>query len=58
MFEQYKDVLSVTDTCMALQMGKNTIYKLLKKSVIKSIRVGKKYYIPKIYLIDFIENFR
>lgn len=54
MFEQYKDILTVDEVCKALTMGKNTIYKLLRDNTIKSIKVGKKYFIPKIALIDFI----
>lgn len=58
MFESYNDVMSVNDVCAALAMGKNTLYKLLKKGAIKSIQVGRKYFIPKIYLIDFINTYR
>lgn len=58
MFEAYKDVMSVTDVCSALSMGKNTLYRLLRMGIIKYIRIGKKYFIPKVYLIDFINEYR
>lgn len=58
MFDAYKDVMTVNDVCFALSMGKNTIYKLLKSGVIKSIQIGRKYFIPKVYLIDFINTYR
>ncbi|MBQ6753258.1 MAG: helix-turn-helix domain-containing protein [Clostridia bacterium] len=58
MFESYKDVLTVDDVCRALSLGKNTVYSLLKNGTIKSIKVGKKYLIPKLYLIDFVNNSR
>ncbi len=58
MFENYKDVLSVDEVCKALSMGKNTLYRLLKQGKIKAIKVGRKYFIPKICLIDFINAYR
>ncbi len=58
MFEKYKDVMSVLEVCEALHIGKNTVYNYLKKGVIKSIRVGKKYLIPKCFLVDFINTYR
>ena len=54
MFETYKDVLTVDDVCHALSLGKNSVYDLLHSGKIKSIKIGKKYLIPKVYLIDFI----
>lgn len=58
MFESYKDVLTVNEACNALSIGKNKLYELLKSCAIKSIKIGKKYIIPKIYLIDYINNHR
>lgn len=58
MFDEYKDVLTVEDVHNALSMGKTKIYQLLKSKTIKSIKVGRIYYIPKIYLIDFINQYR
>ncbi len=58
MFDEYNDILTVNEVCKALTMGKNSIYKLLKDNVIKSIHIGKKYLIPKIFLLDFVENYR
>lgn len=58
MFEEYKEVLTVAEVCTALSMGKNTVYGLLKKKLIKAIQIRKKYYIPKQFLIDFIEMYK
>lgn len=58
MFEKYNDVLTVNEACSALSIGKNKLYELLKSSTIKSIKIGKKYIIPKIYLIDYINMYR
>ncbi len=58
MFDDYSDVLTVTDLCDALCIGKNTAYELLKLDVIKNIKVGRKYLIPKVCLIDFVNKYR
>ncbi len=58
MFDKFKDVLTVVEACEALHIGKNTLYDYLKKGIIKSVKIGKKYLIPKICLIDFINQYR
>lgn len=58
MFDGFKDVLTVEEACRALGMCKNTIYSLLKQNIIKSIRIKRKYYIPKQFLIDFINTYK
>lgn len=58
MFDGFKDVLTVEEACEALGMGRNTIYNLLKQNIIKSIRIRRKYYIPKQFLIDFINEYK
>lgn len=62
MFEMYPDVLNVAQAAKAMNMGRNKIYSYLKSGKIKSIRDGNtesaKYYIPKIYLIDFVNDYR
>ncbi len=58
MFEQYDDILSVNEACKALSIGKNKLYELLRNCTIKSIKIGKKYIIPKLYLIDYINAYR
>lgn len=58
LFENLDDILTVEEARKALKIGRNTMYKLLKISAIKSIRLNgrKKYYIPKTSLIDYINN--
>lgn len=58
MFDSFNDVLTVDDLCKALSLSKNSVYSLLKSGAIKSIRIGKKYLVPKLYLIDFISSNR
>lgn len=58
MFAQFNDVLTVPEACRALSMGKNSLYRFLKEEKLNSIKVGNKYLIPKVYLIDFINSNR
>lgn len=58
MFNEFKDVLTVDEVCKALRIGKNSLYALLKSNEIRYKKVGKKYLIPKVCLIDYINNSR
>lgn len=58
MFDNYKDILSVSEACEALSIGKNTIYDLLHKGILKSIKVSRKYLIPKDFIIEFVNTYR
>lgn len=58
MFESFKDVLTVNEVCTALHLGKNSVYKLLQSGILQCIKIGKKYIIPKSFLIDFINQNR
>jgi hypothetical protein len=39
-----------------LHIGRNSAYSILKDGLIKTIKVGKKYIIPKKSVIDFLES--
>ncbi len=58
MFDKYPDVLSIEQVMQALGIGKNTVYKLIQNRKLCCIRIGRKYIVPKIFLIDFIEACR
>ena len=53
MFEEYSDVVGVSELCDMLNIGKNTAYRLLKTGEIISLRIGRCIKIPKKYVIDF-----
>ena len=53
MFDEFPDIMTVSDIQQALGIGRNTAYKLLKDKQIKSIRIGNKYKIPKRCLIAY-----
>lgn len=54
-FSDYPDIVGIEDMRSMLgNLGRNTTYNLLKSNKIKHIRVGRKYKIPKKYIIDFL----
>jgi len=52
--QDYADVLSPEDVQKILRTGRNTVYAYLADGKIKSIRIGGKYRIPKLYLLEFM----
>lgn len=52
--EGYKDILLPEDLQKILKIGRNTVYNYLAEGKIRSIRIGGKYRIPKLYLLEFI----
>lgn len=54
MFTEYDDVVSVADVANMLHISKVTVYDLLKLGRIFTLRVGKRYIIPKKSIIDFL----
>ena len=54
MFSKYDDIVSVKDVMEMLHLGRVTVYNMLKSARIHTLRVGKKYDIPKKSVIDFL----
>ena len=54
LFDSYPDVVSIEEIQQMLRIGKNAVYQLLKDGAIKSIKVGKRYVVPKKYIVDFL----
>lgn len=54
MFTDYPDVVSISELQSMLRIGRNTAYTLLKSGAVQSIKVGKRYIIPKTSVIDFL----
>ena len=44
------------DLMTILKIGRNTTYKILKEGIIKSIKVGRNYKIPKLFIIEYLFN--
>ena len=54
MLTEYNDILLPEDVQKILQTGRNTVYSYLANGKIRSIKIGGKYRIPKLYLLEFI----
>lgn len=55
-FEDYSDVLNVDEVASALNISKGSLYKLLQNKEMKSVKIGRVYKVPKIYLIQYLEK--
>ena len=54
LFNNYPDIITVSQLAKMLNIGKSSAYALLQKNRIHHVRVGKKYIIPKSAVLDFI----
>lgn len=54
LFSGYNDILLPEEVQKILHIGRNTVYSYLADGTIRSIKVGGKYRIPKLYLAEFI----
>ena len=52
--KDYDDVLLPEQVQKVLHAGRNTIYSYLADGTIKSIKVGNRYKIPKLYLFEYL----
>ena len=53
-FKNYPDILDVGQMSKLLSVSKKTAYKLLKEGIVKSLKVGREYKIPKINIIRYL----
>lgn len=57
MFTDYPDVVNVEQLSQMLGgISVKTAYRLLKSGAIKSLYVGKRYKIPKFYVLEYLTN--
>lgn len=55
MFTEYPDVVNVPQACEMLGgISDKTLYRLLKRGIIKSLYVGKRYLIPKAFILEYL----
>lgn len=53
-FKDYPDVVDLEQMRAMLGIGRNKAYELLQHKIIPSKRIGKRYIIAKIHIIEFI----
>ena len=54
MFNQYEDIMTVTDVAEALFIGKNRTYELLNSGAIKGFRIGRIWKVPRAAVQEYI----
>lgn len=54
-FDGYSDLLTMKDGSAILQQSEATVRRLCREGELPSIRIGRRLYIPKSQLVDFIE---
>ena len=55
MFSEYGDIVTVEEVMKMLQIGRVSVYQMLKTGEIRSLKVGKKYVIPKKSVIELFD---
>ena len=56
MFEQYDDILTVSELAEALRIGSTQAYRLVRLKKIKAFKEGKDWKIPKTSVIQYITD--
>lgn len=56
MFRDYPDIVTIEQMCKMLGgISTKTGYRLLKDGTIKNFVVGRRYRIPKLYILEYLE---
>lgn len=53
---EYPDVLCCDDLIKILHVCRKNVYKLLEQDIIKNKKIGRKYIIPKVALIQYLHE--
>ena len=54
-FKGYPDVLNVEQVSEVLGISTKSVYKLLKDSSLKSLKIGREFKIPKLYVLQYLK---
>jgi excisionase family DNA binding protein len=57
MFKDYPDVLDVKQVSKILGVSTKTVYRLLRDGSIISLKVGREFRIPKVYIMKYVRVF-
>ena len=57
MFDQFDDVLTVSECCDALKMGYNAVYELLNSGKLKAYKNGRVWLISKAAVIRYVMEY-
>ena len=56
MFEHTPDILTFKECQTILKIGKNTLLNLIHEGEIEAFRIGNLWKIPKVSIIEFVQN--
>ena len=56
LFREYNDVVDIDDLQIMLKIGRSTAYEIVKNGRIKTVKIGKRYIIPKQSVIEFLNT--
>ena len=54
-FQGYPDILNVQQVGELLNISTKTVYRLLNEGTLDSLKVGRAFKIPKLYLLQYIK---
>ena len=54
-FKEYPDVLDVKQVSRILNVSTKTVYKLIQDNTLSSLKVGREFRVPKIFLLKYIK---
>lgn len=57
-FSEYPDVVNIDQMMKMLGIGRNKAYSLIRTGDIKTVRIGRKYLIPKVRITEFLLNIK
>lgn len=56
MFNEYEDIMTISDVMEALHIGKNRVYTLLASGELNGFKMGRPWKIPKESVIDYVRS--
>ena len=56
LFKEYNDVVDIDDLQKMLKIGRSSAYEIVKTGRIKTVKIGKRYIIPKQSVIEFLNT--
>ena len=56
-FKGYPEVLDVKQVSKVLGVSTKTIYKLIRKGILSSMKVGREFRVPKVALMRYVKVF-